>query len=153
MFFFAIIVLQWSCWVSSSRGEVDRREYHIKVLSVDKVLSQIQLSTLQLLMSLFNYCFTFSIKPNMSTFFKFYNLFAKLRIIYFPSKYFNAKSVGLLQNYSKSNKIPNILFVFISYTMHCATNCCTHTLWNIWHFGRKSAKYRVISVVLSLKIY
>ena len=69
MFFFAIIVLQWSDWVSSSRGEVDRREYHIKVLSVDKVLSQIQLSTLQLLMSLFNYCFTFSIEPNMSTFF------------------------------------------------------------------------------------
>ena len=25
--FFAIIVLQWSDWVSSSRGEVDRREY------------------------------------------------------------------------------------------------------------------------------
>ena len=91
--------------------------------------------------------------PTCQHFFKFYNLFAKLRIIYFPSKYFNAKSVGLLQNYSKSNKIPYILFVFISYTMHCATNCFTHTLWNIWHFDRKSAKYRVVPVVLSLKIY
>lgn len=44
----------------------------------------------------------------------FFSSFAKLRIICFPSKFFNAKSNVLLRFYSKSINFLHILLMFIS---------------------------------------
>ena len=96
----------------------------------------------------------FSIEPNMSTFFLNFKIYLQNYVLFiFHPNILTQKAWFYCKIIPNQIKFRIFCFFFISYTMHCATNCCTYTLWGIWHFGRKSVKYRVVSVVLSLKIY